>query len=578
MIGDSVALRKAGKSLTGCCPFHREKTPSFHVDQAKQLYYCFGCGAGGDIFRFVMEIHGVDFVEAVGLLADRYGLPRPSAREGGDNGEDRRRRKIFSALEAAHGHFRALLETEDGSAARHYLAKRGIDEASARTFELGFSPSGWDGLIRALAPRGFDVQDLVDAGLAVPRRTGDGAYDRFRNRLVFPIRDPAGRIVSFGGRALGDDDPKYLNGSESPVYDKSRTLYRLSEVAREIRDAGRAIVVEGYFDAVSLARAGVRGVVAVCGTALGDGHAQVLRRWTDNVVLFLDGDDAGRRAVHRVLPALLKAGLGVRIASPPAGSDPDDLARESGAAGVERVLHAALDLPAFLVDESRRLHDIATLDGRVKAAEMSLSHLSRLESAIARSVAARRVADGLGIDDALFCEELERAARRRESEVRPRIAAAAQRPTSTLAPAERTLLRFLGGDEAPSGEEIERILTHIPPGSLSRVASPLIERWSAAYGRGARWNLRDLADAAEPEARVLILELAFSSEPEPTVRDAVASVDALRSGNLKLRLAELQRRLETTTDPEQLHELMLEKVSLAKEYQAVASRHPEPGR
>ncbi len=572
VVGDAVKLRRAGRSLVGLCPFHQEKTPSFHVDPDKQVYYCFGCNVGGDVFRFVMELHGVAFPEAVGLLADRYGLPRPQGRDRGEDGSARRRRRVLAALEAAQQAFVDELASDRGAAAREYLAGRGLGPEAVARFGLGLAPSGWDGLLRRLTGRGFEVAELLAAGLVVPRRTGEGVYDRFRGRITFPIRDTAGRVVSFGGRALRDDEPKYLNGPETDVYDKGRTLFRLSETAREIRDAGRAVVVEGYFDAVSLAARGIPGVVAVCGTALGDAHAALLRRWTDTVVLLLDGDAAGRRAAHRALGPLLGAGFDVRVALPPDGRDPDDVAREGGADAVTRLIDGALDLAGFLVDEARRNFDLDAISGRVRALEMALARIVRLESPVARAEAAARVADGLGIEDALIREELRRAARQRSRELRGERMARSSRQAAAgtgLRPAEERLLRYLTGpgreDPAAAGE----LATHIPPEALTPEARTLLERWDDARRAGESWGLRELAAAVPGAAGERLLALAFAPEPDPDEKEAWGCVAALREGYLRGRLGEVQRRIETATDPAALESLMREKLALAQEVRSL---------
>lgn len=574
VVGDAVKLRRSGRSYVGLCPFHREKTPSFHVDPDKQVYYCFGCQAGGDVFRFVMTLHGVEFPEAVGLLADRYGLPRPRGAERVEDGGTRRRRRVLDALEAAQTAFVEELSSERGVAARAYLERRGLDAAARERFGLGLAPSGWDGLLRLLTGRGFSVDELRAAGLVVPRRSGDGVYDRFRGRITFPIRDTAGRIVSFGGRALGDDEPKYLNGPETDVYDKSRTLFRLSETAREIREAGRAVVVEGYFDAVSLGARGVPGVVAVCGTALGEAHAALLRRWTRTVVLLLDGDEAGRRAAHRALGPLLAAGLEVRVALAPEGLDPDDVARERGAEAVAALIDGALDLAGFLVEEGRRTFDVASVTGRVRALEMALAHIVRLESPVARAEMAARVADGLRIDDALIREELRRAARQRTRRLRddPRRRPAADAP---LRPAEQRLLRWITGPARENPAAAGELMPHIPFEALSPEARTLLERWDDARRAGETWGLRELAEAVGGPAGERLLALAFAPGPDPDEKEAWGCVAALREEHVKRRLGELQQRIETADDPAELEELVREKLALAQEVRAARGSRPE---
>ncbi len=577
VVGEAVSLRKAGRSLVGLCPFHQEKTPSFHVDAAKGVYYCFGCGAGGDAFRFVMNLHNVDFSEAVGMIGDRLGLARPAAHgatAAQDAKEDRERRRALDALAEAQEYFgRVLAGTvpgTDAAAARAYLARRGFDLDKARAFGIGLSPSGWDGLLRHLVGRGFQVDDAIRAGLAVPRTSGEGAYDRFRYRVTFPIRDAAGRIVSFGGRALGDEDPKYLNGPETQVYDKGRTLFRLHETAREIRDAGRAVIVEGYFDAVGLAAAGVPGVVAVCGTAFGPAHARLLRRYSERVVLLFDGDSAGRRAVHRALGPLLAEGFAVRIGAPPDGKDPDDLAREGGSAAVEACLAGAGDLPQYLVTEAKRDFDLVSLDGRVKALEMVLSHLCHLDSPLARAEAASRVAEGLGIDDELVRDELRRAARDRRRDIDARAARPlAPSQEGRLTAAEKVLIRYLVEAAPNDGEEADRILDEVPLDSLSPAARPVLERWAAARRAGEWPQLPVLAGSLAGPETTDILALVFAPGSPPGRTEARGAVAALRGFHLRDRLRRLQQQIQDARDPGEIERLLVEKAALGREMHAI---------
>ena len=566
VVGETVALRRAGRSLVGLCPFHQERTPSFHVDPAKQLFYCHGCHTGGDVFRYVQLVHQVDFNEAVELLGERYGIPRPARASGrGEAREARLRRRALEALAEAHAFFRAQLAAPAGAAARRYLEGRGYGAAEQERFELGWAPDSWDALLRHLAGKGFGVEEIVFAGLAVPRTSGEGAYDRFRGRVTFPIRDPAGRVVSFGGRALGDATPKYLNGPETRVYDKGRVLYRLHEEGRAIRAARRAILVEGYFDALGLARAGIEGAVAVCGTAFGEGHARLLGRSCETVVLVFDGDRAGRQAVHRTLPALLARGIGVRVVLLPEGTDPDDLARERGAEGVREVLGQALDLVDFLVAEARRAFDLGSLEGRTRAVEMVLGHLAALPSPLARDDAALRVAAGLGIDDRLVVDELRRAARARARKARAEIPGRNTPRARAFTPAEEVLLRYLAGQGAGAPDTARELLAGLPRQALGEPARRLVSAWEEAAARGEAWDGRRLAEAAEGPLAEEVLAALFAPGPEPGIDDARGAVAALQERALRARMKELQEAIERAADGAERARLLAEKVALAKE-------------
>ncbi len=568
VVGESVSLRKAGRSFVGLCPFHQEKTPSFHVDQGKGLYFCFGCGTGGDAFKFVMNFHQVEFSDAVRMIGDRLGIPRPAPATAREAQDDKERRRALEALAEAQSYFEERLGSPAGTAAREYLARRGLSPEAARSFGIGFAPAGWDNLLRHLVTRNFRQEEILRAGLVVPRPSGDGVYDRFRSRVTFPIRDTAGRIVSFGGRALGNEDPKYLNGPETPVYDKGRTLFRLHETAPEVRQSRRVVVVEGYFDAVSLAAAGVPGVVAVCGTAFGAHHAQLVRRYAEQVVLLFDGDSAGRRAAHRAVGPVLAAGLGLRVACPPDGQDPDDLAKTGGISAVEACLGAARDLPHFLVDEARTDFDLESLEGRVKALEMILGHLAQLESPLARADAAGRIAEGLGLDDQVVRDELRRAARERRREMGSAGSAAPAAKARRFTPAEADLLRFLVNTERPRTER-DAIAAEIPLEALGPLARKVITRWIDAARSGSVVGLTELAEVVEPHEATHILALPFAQAPEPDLAAAHGAVDALRSDQLKAQRTALQDSILHAADAEEQDRLLREKLTAARREHAL---------
>jgi len=390
--GEFTRLKKQGKRYLGLCPFHREKTPSFSVDPDQGLYYCFGCGAGGDAFKLYMEQTGDDFPAAVEALARRYGIPLPAPREGGGQREERR--GVAEALEAAAEYFQRQLEKSDF--ARRYLDRRKISADLRRRYGLGYAPDGWRNLLRALGRR-IPVEALIDAGLVARSQKSRDPYDRFRHRLVFPIHSPSGRLVGFGGRTLGDDRAKYVNTSETEQFHKSRLLYGFHLVKRELRETGKALLVEGYFDVLGAAASGIDAPVAGMGTSLTAEQAKLLARYTDEVVIGYDGDDAGEKAFHRALPILLGAGLGVRRARFPDGHDPDSLRLEAGPEAVRRAVEEAEDGVAL---EIERLAPAAgERDPRVtsKAASAVAELLRPIRDGIVRHGYARRAAELLGI-------------------------------------------------------------------------------------------------------------------------------------------------------------------------------------
>ena len=343
VVGQYVTLKKAGRTWKGLCPFHQEKTPSFTVSPERQTFHCFGCGAGGDVFRFVQETERLTFPEALRHLAERAGIELPRW-QGGD-GESGR--LVEATEEAAQLYRRALLDPGLGAPARQLLRDRGIGEDVEQRFGLGFAPAGWDFLSSRLERR-FGREGLLQAGLVLERE-GGGVYDRFRHRLMVPLRLPSGRTVGFGGRAVGGEEPKYLNSPETAVYRKGQFLFGLGEAREAFRAGQPAILVEGYFDGLVLRQAGFEAAVAAGGTAFTPEQARLLSRFVESVVVVFDGDAAGRVAARRALAPLLSAGLAVRVGSLPEKEDPDSFVRAHGAARFEAEILGSVQTPAALL-------------------------------------------------------------------------------------------------------------------------------------------------------------------------------------------------------------------------------------
>ncbi|MCP4658530.1 MAG: DNA primase, partial [bacterium] len=335
--GEMTRLKQRGKRYKGLCPFHKEKTPSFSVDHAAGLFYCFGCGTGGDAIKLYMQQSGDDFPAAIEALARRYGIPLPAAPV---SGRAKQERDVGGALEAAAEFFAAGLRKSEF--ARRYLDERQISPALRELYGLGYAPDGWRNLLEAVRGR-IPLEDLIAAGLVGRSAKSDEPYDRFRHRLMFPIYTPSGRLVGFGGRTLGDDPAKYVNTAETERFHKGNLLFGFHQAKRALRDGGRALLVEGYFDVLGAAASGIDGSVAGMGTALTPEQARLLARYVDEVTIGYDGDEAGEKATRRSLPILLAAGLTVRRALFPAGHDPDSLRVEAGAAAVRERVEAAED-------------------------------------------------------------------------------------------------------------------------------------------------------------------------------------------------------------------------------------------
>lgn len=405
IIGSHVRLRRSGRNFMGLCPFHNEKTPSFSVNPERGFFHCFGCGAGGTVFNFVMKVEGLSFPEAVRSLARRYGIRLPEQDESGAVSTERN--ELFRANQvAAEFFFHVLWNTPDGATAREYLKSRGVSPDTARAFMLGYAPARPASLARALEKRGLAERGLK---LGLLKRDGTGAsYDAFRARVMFPIRDAQGRVVAFGGRVLEDRQPKYLNSPESPLYSKARTLYGIYEARQAIAHRDRAIVVEGYFDVIALWQAGFRETVASCGTSLTAEQLRTLGRYSRNVMACFDGDEAGRKASLRALEVFLEAGLLGRGIFVPQGFDPDTLVGKRGSAAMEELIEGAeLLIDYFLREQAREAR--GSVEARARAAERVAAMLRLVANPFEMDLLARKAADALGVGE----DTLRRAARGR---------------------------------------------------------------------------------------------------------------------------------------------------------------------
>lgn len=392
-VSQVTPLKIAGKSFKGLCPFHREKSPSFHVDRAKGLFYCFGCGTGGDVFKFLALTERFTFPEAVEHVASRVGIELPRRQKTRrENDKD----DLLEALDDASEAFHQALGWGD-NAAKRYLHERGVPQAIVDKYGFGYAPDLWDYILRRLTQK-HGEKKLELAGLVTPRKEKSGYYDRFRNRLIIPIHSETGALVGFGGRSLDGSEPKYLNSPESDVFNKSRLLYNLHRSKDAMRRVDRAILVEGYFDAIAIDHAGVPGVVASMGTSLTAGQASLIRRFTRKVVICYDGDNAGRNAALRAAQVLLGAGLDVQVLDLQGEKDPDTLVQKHGVDRFLELLSNASDVFTFALSEWGK--DIASLGGREKSerVEAFVPLLSAVPDPVVRNDAAQRIADAFRLE------------------------------------------------------------------------------------------------------------------------------------------------------------------------------------
>jgi DNA primase len=400
VIGERVRLKKAGTNrYSGLCPFHTEKTGSFSVSVTSQRYYCFGCQAKGDVINFVMEMEGISFYEALKELAERHGIVMPKRSQYADE-DSRLREAVFQMHELAAENFRGNLGGPAGEVARAYLARRGVKPETVEQFGLGYSDRSGRALLRLFEERNFAAAQIDQSGLV--RKRDDGSfYDYFRGRLMFPIHNEMGKIIGFGGRGLTDEDiPKYLNSPETPIYKKSHVLFNLHRAKEAIRKEDRAVLVEGYMDAIGVTAAGFRGVVASCGTALTSDQVRAIKRLTDKIVVNFDPDAAGAKAAERSIQMLLEEGLQVRIMELDGGLDPDEYCKERGAAAYQQRLDSAKGYFHWLADRARAQYDLRTTEGKVAVLKFLVPAVQRIPDKLERMQIAIEVAGYVGVDQA----------------------------------------------------------------------------------------------------------------------------------------------------------------------------------
>lgn len=510
VVGHHVSLTRAGQNLKGLCPFHQEKSPSFTVNSSKQIFHCFGCQTGGNVFTFLTRITGASFPEVVRDLGRKVGIEVQES-AGQSNPVAAQTARMESLNQAVVGWFRQNLnDLKLGKEARAYLVGRGMTDATLERFAVGFAPNEWDGLSKALMKQEFTSAELAMAGLTVAREHASGSYDRFRARVMFPITDLRKRVVGFGGRILGEGTPKYLNSPDTPLFKKGQTLYALDLAREAVARLKTVIVVEGYFDAVALHQAGLTHTVATLGTALTAEHIQVLRRFASKVVLLFDPDQAGVRAALRGLDLFVNSGIGVKVVTLPAGEDPDTYVRKEGPEAFTRLEEQAPSLLDFALDHILSSAESSTIEGRIRSVDDVLRVLQKSEHPIEREERIRVVAERLGIGQQRLIERYPALV---QPEGRRPMAAQSTGPTSSIfkgASEERDLVYLLlHGHLTPA--DVQRL----NPESFSVPACrSLVETALNHLDRDGRVGLRLLLDAVvnDPDCGSLATELSMQEE------------------------------------------------------------------
>lgn len=575
LISEHVQLRKTGRNFVGLCPFHGEKTPSFNVNPELQIYKCFGCDAGGNVFKFVQQIDRVSFIEAVAHLAQRTGIALPSATQ---QPADELSDQLYRACDLAAKYYHHLLSQPQGKETLSYLQNRGISDQTIDRFGLGCAPAEWDAFFKVASRRQFDPAILERAGLVSARKEGKGYYDRFRERLVFPITNLSGRAIAFGARTLkGDQQPKYLNSPETPIYHKSSTLYGLHQAREAIRQQESVLVVEGYMDYLALAQHGIKHAVASAGTALTEEHCRLLARFARRVVLVFDGDEAGSAASLRGLEVVLATGLEAYVVSLPGGHDPDTYVQTEGPEALLALVGTAESALDFHLGQLARQHDLRTLEGKTRAAESIQSLLARCRDAVRRDLLLREASQRLGIDEKAFRQQLQQTLRRQAP--RPTQAPQEQAPDNPVSKPipnpERTFLglllqypRFIG----PTAQEL-------PPEAFGdpraqRLARLLFDE----YHQASELDLSGLMGrAGDPELVQLISTCAMEGFDPAQVQQAwKEALLHFQQRQLKRQLDQINQGLNTAAraqDEAEIRRLQQEASRLKQAQRSLAEAH-----
>jgi len=547
VVGEYVRLRRVGATgrYLGLCPFHQEKTPSFNVNQSRQFYKCFGCGAGGDVLKFVMEVDGLTFPETLKLLSERHGIPMPQRPEYSDADS-----KLRGALHEMHAialnMYRAALHGSQGGEVRAYLEQRGVSAELIETFELGYSDPQGQALTRKLQEERFSPEQMEASGLVRRRNEGTGHFDAFRGRLMFPIHNESGKVIAFGARAMRpDDQPKYLNSPETPIYRKTSTLYNLHHARDAMRKSNRAVLVEGYMDVIGVFAAGVKEVVASCGTALTNTQVRAVHRHADTVVVNFDPDDAGANAAERAIQLLLDEGLHVKVLAFGGGAgdathaklDPYEYVKQFGPDAYRAQLDSASSYFHWLADRARGKFDMRGADGRMDAFKFLLPAVQKISDKLERAAVASDLAGYLGVEPGLVLEQFKKAATERHAP--GQVAVPQPKRAAIQIPAlERILLNTLLSSEETRQQILPRLPATMTAGFVTREVLDA---------------LRQMAEAGPVNFAALDARL---SEPGRTLLHDIAAADEIGDDNECLAQADAcLRRLQANFQRSQLDEV-----------------------
>ncbi len=575
VLGDYVTLKKKGQNYWACCPFHGEKTPSFSVS-SKGFFKCFGCGKSGNVFAFVMEIEGSPFPEAIKTVAEKCGVALPV--ETDDNAKhheerDKLRDDLRQLNAWAAEFFESSIESGEGKGALEYLAKRGVTEESRRTFRLGYAPDSWDALSNFLQNRGASKMQIERSGLVSLRDTGNGFYDKFRGRLMFPISDAQGKVVAFGGRILGEGEPKYLNSPETALYTKGHHLFGLNQSRETVRRQGFVILVEGYLDFLIPFQFGVKNLVASLGTALTEQQVRLLGRYSKKIIVNFDPDKAGVNATKRSLELLLTEGFKVNVLTLPDNLDPDEFIRERGTESYSRLLKNSQSFMDYIVAQAMKSRDQNSPTGKSETLNEILPYLKLVRDRVESSEQVERIADRLKLDSKVVREEFRRAVEIRADRVSDSVIVA----SLTMKPAEKNLLAAMLNHEGVR----HRMLQQLVEEDYKQLrTSPVFKLLVDLAKQNLEPTYAALSEQIFDSALVneLLPELLIEDDDKSEAayqREAEESLSSLRSSRLSEQQTVLQSEMnqaQRSGDIVLVNELLMKKFELAKQERALAIR------
>jgi DNA primase len=551
VISEYVDLKKTGRNFLGLCPFHAEKKPSFTVSEEKQIFHCFGCGQGGNALTFVMLYHNLNFPEAVRFLANKYGIEISTRHMSPDQKRQLNEKEgLFEINREAAAYFKArLLDSPLGSIAREYMKQRQMTPEVTDLFGLGYAPAGWRNLVSHFSAKGAPLESVEKAGLIISK--SGRYYDRFRNRIIFPIVDIHGRVVGFGGRSLDESLPKYLNSPETPVYHKSRTLYGLREAKQTCRQTGLAFVVEGYFDLLTLNCHGIHNVVATLGTALSREHIRILKGYAGKVTLVFDSDEAGMKAAERSLALFVEEKVDARIMRLPEGRDPDSYVLEKGGHSFRQLADQALGMMEFLIDSAVRNYGLSP-QGKVRIVEALKGPLSLMVEGVSRAVYVKDLAERIDVDEAAILQQIRTSTEKRKKRI------SATRPSNGSKLEETLVAMMLQRPDIMSGIDAREIVEGFETKLLKQVGKMILEGFRASHPTGGA-DL--LAQVEDPEIRSVISALAL--EDRSWDRESCLKIVGQYQGYLRKRqdkaLLKKIKKAEEADNQKLLHELLAEK-------------------